>query len=114
MKINIDPMGALRQAKVDVVNEAFNKIASLYAHRDQAHAQKRQAARNVMMDPAHDTPEFTSEATLRGITPAALAALVLSKPDNVAQRELHRQKIMAKIAAAATPADLDALSVTAT
>lgn len=98
MKISIDPMPALRAARKEKVNAAFNMSAQ--SHVAQAHAQKRVWA--MTNDPA-----LQPEADLRGITVAELSAIILAKPDAFADRELQRQRIMLAIDAARTPAELD-------
>jgi hypothetical protein len=106
----LDPMPALRQAKADAVNRSFNMMASDNLHRDQAHAHKRAEAAAVTAG-AGPSVEFQAEAELRGIAAVELAALIAAKPNTAAQRELRRQMIMAVIAAAKTPAELDSLTV---
>jgi hypothetical protein len=101
-------MPALRQAKVEAVNRGFNVMAAESLHRDHAHAQKWLAALTK------NERRLAPEAQLRGITVAELAALILTKPDNIADRELRRQTIMMQIDRAQTPAELDALLVTQT
>jgi hypothetical protein len=103
VKLNLDPMPALRAVAVAKINATFNTQAQ--PHVDAAHDAKRKAAASGAPYPDW----FTAEAALRGITPEALAALIASKPDNVGARELSRQQALAAIAAAKTPADLDAI-----
>jgi hypothetical protein len=96
-------MHLLRQAKKDRVNTAFNDLAARAAHVDQAHAQKREWAR------ARD-PRLQAEADLRGMTLDELAAMILTKPDELAEREAQRIAIMVKIDKATTPADLEVIT----
>ena len=103
MKLNLDPMPALRAVAVTKINATFNTLAA--PHIDAAHAEKRKAA--AAGAPYPDW--FTAEATLRGITPEALAVLIADKPDNIGERELARQQALAAIAAATSPAELDAI-----
>lgn len=103
MKLTLDPMPALRAVAITKINAIFNTLAA--PHIDAAHAEKRKAA--AVGAPFPDW--FIAEATLRRITPDALAALIASKPDNVGARELSRQQALAAIAAATTPAELDAI-----
>jgi hypothetical protein len=103
VSVIIDPMPALREAKKERVNAAFNDWAASTAHLDQAHAQKREWAS------ARD-PRLQAEAELRGMTLDELAALILSKPDNLAAREAKRIAIMVKIDRATTPAELEAIT----
>lgn len=98
MKLSIDPMPALRAARKDKVNAAFNSTAQ--SHVAQAHAQKRLWATT-------NDPALQPEADLRGITVAELAAIILAKPDTFADRELQRQKIMMRVDAATTPQELE-------
>lgn len=95
-------MPAMRATKIDQVNAACNDMALQNAHRDVAHAQKRQWA-------ATNDARLQPEADLRGLTVEELAALILSKPDEPAARELRRQTKLAAIAASKTPAELDAI-----
>jgi hypothetical protein len=103
VSVIIDPMPALREAKKERVNAAFNDWAASTAHVDQAHAQKREWAS------ARD-PRLQAEADLRGMTLEQLAALILSKPDELAAREAKRVAIMVKIDQAATPAELETIT----
>lgn len=99
-----DPMPAIRKAAMATVDGVFNQLALESLHRDHAHASKR-----AVVVSGQFTPEFLAEAGARGISPADLAILVLSKPDNQASRELARQKIMLSIERAATPAEIDGI-----
>jgi hypothetical protein len=96
----LDPMPFLRQAMKDRVNAGFSTSAASTLHADQAHTQKRAWAE--VQD-----QRLKPEADLRGISVADLAALILSKPDTIAERELRRQQIMMRIEAATTPQELD-------
>lgn len=98
---SLDPMPALRAARKERVNAAFNQLAQ--SHVALAHAQKRLWATT-------QDERLRPEADLRGVSVAELAALILAKPDTFAERELHRQSIMLAIDAAMTPQELDAIS----
>lgn len=100
--LTLDPMPSLRKAKVDQINKAFSAIAALSLHQDQAHAQKREWAATL-------DDRLKPESDLRGTTVADLAALILTKPDDIAEREARRQRLLAAIAAAKTPTELDAI-----
>lgn len=104
MRLSVDPMPALRAARKERINAAFNAAAAHTAHLDQAYAQKREWAK------AQDA-RLTPEAELRGITVAELSDLILSKSDTLAERELRRQSILAKIEKAKTPAELESIFV---
>lgn len=103
MKLTLDPMPALRLATKAKVNTHFNHLAQ--AHRDAAYAMKRAVAGAGAPYPDW----FTQEAELRAIAPADLASMILSKPDVVGEREMQRQRAMADIDAAVTPAALSAI-----
>lgn len=104
----LDPMPAARDAATAKVNRYFNDIAHSTMQQDAAHTAKRSIA-NAIAAGGVAPADFAAEAELRGITPAALAAMVLTKPDNVGARELSRQKMMMAIAAATTPAELETI-----
>jgi hypothetical protein len=104
MKLTIDPMPLLRDVATQRINEAFNTDAVRNIHRDQAHAQKREWVISGQLD------KLAPEAALRGMQPADLATVIAGKSDAVADRELQRQTILLRIAAAKTPAELDAAS----
>ena len=91
---------AARQARKDAVNAAFDAAAQ--SHVAQAHAMKRAWATT-------QDERLKPEADLRGITVAELSALILSKPDAFAERELNRQRIMLAIEAAQTPQELESM-----
>lgn len=103
MKLTIDPMPALRAVAVIKINAQFNTQAQ--PHIDAAHAEKRKVA--AAGSPYPDW--FVAEAELRGISAADLAALIASKPDGIGAREIERQRRLAAIDAAKTPAELDAI-----
>jgi hypothetical protein len=98
----IDPMPALRQARKDRIDEIFNLDAARVAHLEAAHAQKRFWALSK-------DPRLKAEADLRGKTIDELAAEILEKPDELAERELKRVAIKLRIDAAKTPQELDAI-----
>jgi hypothetical protein len=101
--ITFDPMPVLREAIKQRVSAAFDELAARSVHVDQAHAQKREWAK------ARD-PRLQAEADLRGMTLDDLAALILTKPDELAAREALRVAIMVKIDKATTPAELEAIT----
>ncbi len=104
LSIALDPMPALRQAAEDRVDAAFNAMAAQVTQVDAAHAQKRQwaATNDLRLEP---------EANARGMTVEALAALILTKPDELAAREARRVALKLRIRAAATPQELDAIKL---
>ena len=104
LSITLDPMPALRQAAEDRFDAAFNAMATQVAHVDAAHAQKRLWA-------ATNDPRLKPEADLRGMTVEALSALILTKSDELAEREARRVALKLRIRAAATPQELDAIKL---
>jgi hypothetical protein len=104
LSITVDPMPALRQAAEDSLDVAFNAMAAQAAHLDAAHAQKRQWA-------ATKDPRLKPEADLRGMTVEDLAALILTKPDELGAREAQRVALKLRIRAATTPQELDAIKL---
>lgn len=107
MKITLDPMPALRAASKARVNLHFDRLAQ--PHRDAAYATKRAMAAATLASGVAPTA-LQAEADLRGITVEALASLIMSKPEVVTERELDRQKVMAALDSARTPAELDGIS----
>jgi hypothetical protein len=97
-------MPALRQAAEDRFDAAFNAMAARATHVDAAHAEKRQWA-------ATNDPRLEPEANARGMTVEALASLILTKPDDLAEREARRIALKLRIRAAATPQELDAIKL---
>lgn len=109
MKVVVnDPMPGLRDKQIEDVNRHFNSLAASNLHRDLAHAHKRAEAAAVVAGTIASA-EFQAEADLRGITAAELAEQITAKPNGAAQRELQRQQMLARIAAAQTPDDLAAI-----
>jgi hypothetical protein len=105
MKIDTDPMPLLRIAARDRVDLWFNDVAGRALHRDAAHVAKRAAAQRIVA--GETLTALDEEAALRGLSSADLARLILSKPDEIMDREVGRQRVFAAIAQAATPAALD-------
>ena len=99
----LDPMPALREALMERIDAAFNAEGARFSHVERAHAEKRKWAEvnDVRLKP---------EADLRGISVADLAALILTKPDELAVREARRMEIKQRIRAATTPQELDAIT----
>lgn len=110
-RTNPDPMPMLRMAAVARVNEHFNRRAGELMHIDHAHMRKRHIAAAVMSGEAigADHP-FAQEAVMRGINVSDFAQMIANKQDAVLHRELHRQRVIASIEQATTPAELDAIT----
>lgn len=105
MKLVSDPMATLRLSARAKVDNYFNMVFS--THKEAARAAKRVAATQFV---AGQLSPLDYEAGVRGISTADLAKLILSKPDEVQQREDRRQSLFAAIGKAATPEDLDAIT----
>lgn len=104
MRLNLDPMPAIKAAAVKTINEHFSAVSL----RDMAHKWKRDTAASVLAgEVAPD--EFAAEAELRGMSVSDFAALVASKPDALAARELARQTALLRIDACRTPTEIDAV-----
>jgi hypothetical protein len=97
---------AMRSAASVRIDAHFNRLAGENLHRDAAHAAKRVVAAGVLSG-GHATVEFKAEARLRQITLREFAALIASKPDQPAARELERQKLMRRLGEATTPSQVD-------
>jgi hypothetical protein len=98
-------MPLLRQAARDKVDVSFNAIAAASVHRDSAHIAKRAAAQRLLA--GQPETSLDDEAVLRGLAPAALAQIIVDKPDDLADRENRRQRAFSLIGQAATPRALD-------
>lgn len=110
MKLKADVMPAARADAERRLNEHFNRLASAELHRDQAHRQKRETAADVLSgEPLPEAHPFAQEAVLRGLTVQAFATDIANRPDNVQIREIVRQRLMLRIAAASTPAEIDGI-----
>ncbi len=111
MRVSLDPFPDRKTAAIAQVNAHFASVAASVAMQESAWTRKREIARAVR---AGDWAgmAIAKEAELRGLTPAQLADLILSKPDPAAladARELRRQTALLAIDAAQTPAELDAI-----
>lgn len=108
MKVSISSSMAKRvTSAVEKINTHFAVAANPI---DEIHTRKHEIATSVKAgEPAPDA--FAQEATLRELTVEQLADLVLSKPSPIDvsdERELNRQRLLLAVAAARTPADIDA------
>lgn len=114
MKLISDPMAILRLNARDLVDNYFNSIHS--THKEAARTAKRVAASQFVINIDHSggvktvPSSLDHEAALRGLSTYGLAQLILSKPDEVQQREDRRQSLFAAIERAATPQELDAIT----
>lgn len=106
MKIEIDPMKFLRLRAKAAVNRSINAEANGRTHIEAAHRAKRRIAESVLAG-GGAPPEFVDEAALRDMSVDAFARLVVSKPDELAERELDRQRVLIAIEAATSRADIE-------
>lgn len=111
ISLEVNPMPAMAARAVRAINDHFNRMATVEAHRDAAHLRKREMARRVIGSEqlAEDHP-FAVEAGLRGLSVTDFAALVLTKPDNVQARELERQTMLLAVVNATTPAEIETIT----
>lgn len=79
---------------------------------DLEHAAKRLEASRVAA--GGTSAALEAEAALSGTTAAALAAVILTKPDDVLERGLQRRQAILAVRAAKTPAEIAALTVNVT
>jgi predicted trehalose synthase len=108
VKIIHSPMPDFRAGAVAKVNARYNAMAAANLHRDQAHAWKRSASAAILA--GDEAPaEFAAEASAIGMTVAEFAAVIASKPNEAALRELLRQAELRAIAAAQSPDELGGL-----
>lgn len=111
MKIIADPMPMLRVQAIARVNEQFNRKFMERAGIDHAHGRKRQIAAAVMAgEPIADDHPFIVEAKRRGMETLDFAQMIANKPCSISAREGVRQETIAAIEAAATPAELEAIT----
>jgi hypothetical protein len=109
MKLTIDVMGKRRAKATADVNAYFAAEAAPLIHIERAHAAKLVQAQAVAAGAEPSAP-FASEASARGITPQALAALVIAKAaasDPIMEREALRQGLLIQVEAAQTPQALN-------
>jgi hypothetical protein len=111
MRVLLDPFPERKAAAVAAVNAHFVALAASVAMQEAAWKRKREIARGVK---AGDWAgmAIAKEAELRGISPAQLADLILSKPDPATladARELNRQTALLAIDAAKTPSELETI-----
>jgi hypothetical protein len=97
----IDQMRILRDEARDKVDGYFSGQLKQQLHRDTMHALKRTAAERLIAGEQHAL--LDTEAQLRGMAPIDLAKLIVSKPNDLFDRENRRQTIFKMIEQAADP-----------
>lgn len=110
MRLEFDPMAKPRAACVEKVNARFAAMESAATHKERVYIRKREIAASVMegVRLADDHP-FAEEARLRGLPQEEFARDVIYKPDVSSAadaRELERQRILLRLAAAKEPEEL--------
>jgi hypothetical protein len=97
----IDQMRIHRDEARDKIDRYFADQLKQQLHRDTIHELKRAAAERLIGGGQHDL--LDTEAQLRGMAPIDLAKLIVSKPNDLFDRENRRQKIFQMIEQAADP-----------
>lgn len=111
-KINLDPMPAARAAMAGRINAHFNNLAAVGLQREQAWRRKREIATEVAAG-GESTFAFVQDAERAGMTTSEFAEFILAKrdPAEIADdRENARQAALHAVEAAASPAELQAIS----
>lgn len=106
MRLDWDPMPALRAEADARVTTYFSQLSHGNIHLEMAYRRKKDVAKLVLAGEAAP-PFFAEEAVIRGMTPTELASVVAAKPDVFDERELARQKIKERIRNAATPGEVE-------
>jgi hypothetical protein len=110
MKISIDPMPQLRAQAESDINGWFNQAAMENAQKDAEHQIKQQMARRIITNVDPVPAAFAAAAAIEGLTPAALAALIVEKDaDEVMARANERRRLIVAVRRATTPAALEAI-----
>ena len=103
MRIVIDPLAQL----VKRAERRINFHCTVTAQ-DAAHDRKRQLAHAVASGQL-PSAEFARAAEIEGLTPAALAAVILAKPDVLIARDNDRRALVVRVRAAKTAAEIAAI-----
>lgn len=107
--LKFDPLGARRLAAEADINAHFNAVAVGRAHTDAAHRRKREEALRIAAGEIPREISFAAEAERAGKSVADFAALILSKPDDLAAREDERRRLVEAVRQAPTAAAIAAL-----
>jgi hypothetical protein len=86
----------LRSRAIASVDAHFNVAAVQNTHRDLVHALKRQMAREII-EVGRPNSWIEQEAADAGADLIDYARLIVSKPDTLAERELLRRRLKARI-----------------
>ena len=101
MRIAIDPLDQFVKRAERRVN--FHRVVT---PQDLAHDRKRQLAQAVA-DGAAPSIAFAEAAGIEGLTPQALAAMIMAKPDVMMTAENARRRLIIQVRAAKTAAEID-------
>lgn len=108
MKLNLNPMTTLRESAIKKVNEHFNVLSAQNLHKDRARAQKRELAKRALSG-ADTFTLLEVEARIRNISAEDLANIIVSKPDDLYEREIQRQRVFKEIEETVSPDDIDVI-----
>jgi len=97
----IDQMRIRRDEARDKVDRYFSDQLKQQLHRHTIHELKRTVAERLIAGEQHAL--LDTEAQLRGMAPIYLAKLIVSKPNDLFDRENRRQTIFKMIEQAADP-----------
>lgn len=103
MKITASPMAALLARAENRVLMHFVQDSITHVH-----SRKRAMAEQVLAG-AVPSEVFAKAAQIEGVTPAALAQLIVSKPDTLMERDNIRRSIVVQLRAATTSAQLESI-----
>jgi hypothetical protein len=105
MKITLNPIASLLARAEQRV-----KVHYFPDSLDLVHDRKRALAESVLAGIA-PTQEFIEAAVIEGLSPQALAAVIVAKPDAMMARENARRAVVVKLRQVTTSADLDRILV---
>lgn len=111
MRVEIDPMPALRADAIERVNARFSIETARAQFKEGVYARKRAIAQSILDgNRLPDDHPFVAEGALRGLSQEEFAILIADKPDASAEsdaREMCRQRLLMAISAAKSPAEID-------
>jgi len=111
MRVDIDPMPALRADAIERVNARFSVETARAQFKEGVYARKRVIAQSILGgNRLPDDHPFVAEGALRGLSQDEFASVVVGKPDASVEsdaRELCRQRMLMAISAARSPAEID-------
>jgi hypothetical protein len=96
MKLDFDPLPALRARVKDQINQNYNTVGANNSHLDLAYARKKKVAAEIKAG-SEAPDDIVQEAQLRNVSVEVLVESILSKPDTIGLREIDRQRRLAKV-----------------